>query len=83
MKMQHREPYGPRPAKTHGASDRKSAYSLRESAPASDACLHPRPLATDAPRSLDARALAGSIPAHIRNGPCPTREQSPKLSWSQ
>ena len=62
---------------------RKSAYSLRESAPASDACRHPCPLATNAPRSLDARALGGSIPAHTRNGPCPTREQNPKLSWSQ
>ena len=76
-------PQGNRARNSHGASDRNSAYSLRESAPASDACRHPRPLATNASRPLDARASAGSIPAHTRNGSCPTREQSPKLSWSQ
>ena len=64
---------GNRARNSHGASDRKSAYSLRESAPASDAWRHPRPLATNASRPLDARASAGSIPAHTRNGPCPTK----------
>ena len=35
----------------------ESAYSLRKSAPASAACRRPRPLATSAPRLLNARAL--------------------------
>ena len=35
----------------------ESAYLLRKSAPASAACRRPRPLATNAPRLLNARAL--------------------------
>ena len=35
----------------------ESAYLLRKSAPASAACRRPRPLATNAPRLFNARAL--------------------------
>ena len=40
-----------------GALRGESAYLLRKSAPASAACRRPRPLATNAPRLLNARAL--------------------------
>ena len=40
-----------------GALRGESAYLLRKSAPASAACRRPRPLATNAPRLFNARAL--------------------------
>ena len=42
-----------------------SAYLLRKSASASDACRCPRRPAADAARPLDARPLAGSSPTGI------------------
>ena len=41
----------------NGAGERTSAHPLRGSAPASAACRRPRPLATNASRLLNARAL--------------------------
>ena len=48
--------------KYNGAGNGTSAYSLRESAPASSAHRRSRPLATNASRLPHARALAGSNP---------------------
>ena len=44
----------------------ESAYLLRKSAPASAACRRPRPLATNAPRLLNACPLAGSSPTGVQ-----------------
>lgn len=50
-------PMFPRPPMLDGAGNGTSAYLLRKSAPASAACRRPRPLATNAPRLFNARAL--------------------------